>query len=169
VQVKADLVSAKAGLQKCQQDARESAAKAASTSASSKSLATELERRDQQIADLKVALDTEAMSVQQLNGTLDARGEEVFSLQSQLQAAQDMARRLQDQVSQADSDIRRLQVEAASASESRAVAQRDADGLRSHSQSLSSRLEDSESRLAMMQESLDKRQQEVRIFKLCIN
>ena len=162
VQVRADLKTAQVELQQWQQDAHQSAAKVASVSADTESLAAELAQRNQQIASLKVAIDTEAMSAQQLSGKLDARCEEVSSLQGQLHTAQDMARQLQDQLAQADSEMRRLQTDAASASEGQAGAQRDADGLRAQSQSLASRLEDSESRLAVMQESLDKRQQEVR-------
>jgi DNA repair exonuclease SbcCD ATPase subunit len=165
VQVKSDLEHARAGLQQWQQDAQREAAKGASASADTKRLIAELEQRDQQIASLKVAVESEAMSAQHLSGKLDARCEEVSSLQSQLQTAQDMARRLQDQLSHADAEIRHLRAAAASATQSQTCAEQDAESLRAHSQSLASRLEDSESRLTSLQEVLDKRQQEVGFFK----
>ena len=73
VQVRADLKTAQTELQQWQQDAHQSAAKVASVSADTKSLAAELTQRDQEIAALKVAVDTESMSVQHLSGKLDAR------------------------------------------------------------------------------------------------
>lgn len=161
MQETAALQSTKQQLERHQHHSEASVAEAEAALSESKALAAKLSDCERQNSRLQSIVDEQMASVQRLTDKLETKREEMLSLQHQLLESEDKARRTQDQVSDAEAEVRALRVETGGAADALSKASRDADSCRSQAQSLAARLEDAESRLASMQDSLDKRNQEV--------
>jgi chromosome segregation ATPase len=161
VQESSSLQAARRELERQQKDSEKSASRASAAQGEARTLAERLSQSEREKDLLQLVVDEHAASVQHLTGKLDAKREELLSLQHQLVEAEDMSRRLRQQASNSDAEVRGLRAEVGGAADALSKANRDASSSRSQAQSLGARLEDAESRLASMQDSLDKRNQEV--------